>query len=83
MGAAKVIRNLELQPFFDIHACQQMLVDERCRPLKVATYRADFQYWDCERNELVVEDVKGVRTAMYRLKKKLVEAQYGITIREV
>ena len=30
----------------------------------------------------VFEDVKGYRTAMYRLKKKLVEAEYGITITE-
>jgi hypothetical protein len=31
----------------------------------------------------VVEDVKGMRTPMYRWKKKHVEAQYGITITEV
>lgn len=34
---------------------------------------------------LVVEDVKckATRTAVYRLKKKIVEANYGITITEV
>lgn len=31
----------------------------------------------------VVEDVKGMKTALYRWKKKHVEAQYGITIREI
>jgi hypothetical protein len=30
----------------------------------------------------VVEDVKGLPTPVYKLKKKLVEAQYGIQIRE-
>jgi hypothetical protein len=30
----------------------------------------------------VVEDVKGMKTPLYRLKKKFVEAQYGIVIRE-
>lgn len=32
---------------------------------------------------LVVEDVKGFKTPLYRWKKKHVEAQYGITIREI
>jgi len=31
----------------------------------------------------VVEDVKGVKTPVYRLKKKLVEALHGITIQEI
>jgi hypothetical protein len=31
----------------------------------------------------VVEDVKGFRTPLYRLKKKLIEAQYGIAIIEI
>lgn len=35
------------------------------------------------RGERVVEDVKGYKTPVYRLKKKMVEAQYGIQIREV
>jgi len=30
-----------------------------------------------------VEDVKGVKTPVYKLKKKLVEASYDITITEV
>jgi hypothetical protein len=57
---------------------------------KVCTYVADFRYQermlkDSENNHwrVVVEDVKGVKTPVYRLKKKLVEAQYGIEIREV
>lgn len=57
---------------------------------KVCTYFADFRYQERElrdsENEhwrVVVEDVKGVRTPVYRLKKRMVEAQYGIQIREV
>lgn len=34
-------------------------------------YIADFEYWDCEKQQTVIEDVKGVRTAVYRLKKRL------------
>lgn len=51
----------------------------------VGYYRADFTYDEllAAKTEFVVEDVKGFRTAMYRLKKKHFEAQYGITIREI
>lgn len=45
-------------------------------------YVADFVYKDTEGNE-VVEDVKGFRTAEYRLKKKMMRALLGIQIKEV
>ena len=75
---AKRIADLECQPQFPIVVNGQT----------VAKYVADFQYrelaWDFEIVEnLVVEDVKGMKTPVYRLKKNLVEAQYGIQIREV
>ena len=47
----------------------------------VTTYVADFQY--CKGNELHVEDAKGYKTDVYRLKKKLVEALYSFVIEEV
>ena len=65
------ISDLELQPKFPL------IVNGK----KVATYIADFRY--TERGEVVVEDAKGFRTAIYRLKKKMVEAQYGVKIIEV
>ena len=43
----------------------------------VAAYVADFEYFDVAADHVITEDVKGMRTALYRLKKKLVEAQYG------
>lgn len=50
----------------------------------ICRYIADFVY--CEvRNGIwaeVVEDVKGYRTAMYNLKKKLMRAIHGIEVRE-
>jgi hypothetical protein len=36
-----------------------------------------------ENGVTVVEDVKGVKTPIYRLKKKLVKATHGIEITEV
>jgi hypothetical protein len=47
-------------------------------------YVADFTYTDNERDRVVVEDVKGVRTKEYLLKKKLFEKKYpNLTITEV
>lgn len=45
-------------------------------------YLADFVYRDKEGNE-VVEDAKGMRTEKYLLKKKMMRAFLGITIKEV
>lgn len=51
--------------------------------VKIGTYVGDFCYWDGHESCTVVEDVKGVRTPVYQLKKKLMKALYGIEIREV
>ena len=37
----------------------------------------------CRDGEEVVEDAKGVKTAVYQLKKKLMAVKYGILIQEV
>lgn len=50
--------------------------------VKVAAYRADFVYLELKTMHLIIEDVKGVRTPLYKLKKRLLEAQ-GYAIREV
>jgi len=46
------------------------------------SYRADFVYFDYLKREWIVEDVKGMRTPEYKLKKKLLEEQTGIKIKE-
>lgn len=68
------ISGLELQPRYP-------LVVEG---VKVGEYRGDFKYRD-ENGREVVEDVKSnpTKTAVYRLKKKLVKALHGIEIKEV
>lgn len=70
LEAAGEIRNLILQPKFDLHV----------NGVKVATYQGDFWY-ETDAGH-VLEDVKGVKTPIYRLKKKMVEAEYGIEILE-
>jgi hypothetical protein len=72
-GQAGELCDLELQPSFPIVV----------NGVKVCTYRADFGYRELATNQIVTEDSKGWRTPVYRLKKKLVEAQYGIQIVEV
>lgn len=57
----------------------------------ICNYFADFCYTSTESNFFVpfpapykvVEDVKGMRTPLYRLKAKLMKAIHGIEIREV
>lgn len=49
----------------------------------VCNYVADFTYSRQPSGEYVVEDVKGVRTAIYRLKAKLMFACYGVKIVEI
>ena len=48
---------------------------------KICEYEADFCYQDAN-DDPHVEDTKGVRTAVYRLKKKLMKACFGIDIIE-
>jgi hypothetical protein len=53
----------------------------RVATIPIGSYVADFCYTTAAGSH-VVEDVKGVRTPLYRWKKKHVEAQYGIVIQE-
>ena len=46
-------------------------------------YIADFTYLDKDSMEMVVEDTKGVRTADYILKRKMMLYFHGIKIKEV
>lgn len=48
---------------------------------KIATYVADFVVRFADGRE-EIHEVKGMKTAVYRLKKKLIEALYGVKILE-
>jgi hypothetical protein len=73
------IRGLELQPVFPLFVPD----GASSKRVKLGKYVADFRYRSGPRGLLVVEDVKGVKTPIYRWKKKHVEAQYGIAITEI
>lgn len=69
---AGYIKHLVLQPRF------HLIVNG----LKIADYLADFTYLDADGTH-VCEDAKGVRTAVFVIKKKLMKAIHGIEVREV
>ena len=76
------IRDLERQPAY-YFAVSRDRDGARVEMPKRFQYRADFRYVDVETGRVVVEDAKGMRTPMYKLKKLLVEAQHEIEIVEV
>lgn len=74
------IRGLRLQPEFEI----QPSYKKNGKTVRKIVYKADFQYFDLQSRKWIVEDVKGVKTPVYKLKKKLVEYKYpDVTIVEV
>lgn len=50
---------------------------------RAVRYIADFVYLDAATGKIVVEDVKGVKTEVYKLKRKLMLFFHGIRIKEV
>lgn len=78
LAVAGAIRDLERQPAYPI-----IVTGPDHKPRIVAVYIADFRYREGLEGILRIEDVKGVRTPLYKLKKKLIEAQYGVTITEI
>lgn len=77
---AGVITDLELQPKFVILPKHKDIEGKTVREM---SYFADFSYFDIEKGKYVIEDVKGVKTAVYKLKKKLVEYKHDVKITEV
>lgn len=65
------IQDLKIHQKWDLHV----------HGIRIGYYESDFSY--LENGMPVIEDCKGVPTPLYRWKKKHVEAQYGLTIREI
>lgn len=78
MERAGVIRDLkrqvryELIPAFDVDG----------KHYRQTSYVADFVYTDAKNGKEVVEDCKGFRTDVYKLKAKMFAYQYGVSILE-
>lgn len=67
---AGVISGLRLQPVYPLQSGFNRN-DKRYRPIK---YKADFEY--IQDNQTVVEDVKGVETEAFKIKKKMFLVKY-------
>lgn len=72
------IDTLTLQPKFMLIPSQRRADGKAERPV---VYIGDFMYR--ENGQFIVEDTKGVRTADYVIKRKLMLKEHGITVREL
>lgn len=85
---AGAIRNLRLQVEYTL---QERYITPDGDLVRAIKYRADFTYERQTKPDayghtvwlLEVEDVKGKRTDEYKIKKKLMQEKFGITIKEV
>lgn len=72
MERCGLIKNLELQKPYEL----QPSFKKHNKTYRAIKYIADFVYYDVEREQIVVEDTKGYRTDVYKIKKKLFEYKY-------
>lgn len=74
------IKDLELQKTFTL----QPSFKKNGTTYRAITYKADFVYLDLRTNKIVIEDTKGMRTEVYKIKRKLFEYTYpDLEIKEI
>lgn len=74
------IRGLEMQKEYEL--VPSYIDPETNKRVRPVYYRADFVYYDVEKDRTVIEDVKGYRTDAYKIKKKIM-ASKGLYIKEI
>lgn len=67
-----LIKNLQLQPRFLL----QESFKKNGKTFRKIEYIADFMYEEIGSGKVIVEDVKGMKTDVFRLKRKLFEYKY-------
>ena len=83
---AGIICDLKMQVKYELIPAQY--IDGKCVE-RAVTYTSDFEYYLLKKQDYgdvgqhIVEDVKGMRTDVYKIKKKLMLYRYGIRITEV
>ena len=74
------IRDLKIHPEYVLEPSFK----KNGKTYRKIVYEADFSYTDANTEEEIVEDVKGYKTDVYRLKRRLFEARFpNLTITEV
>lgn len=77
---AGLIQDLDRQVRFEL----QPSYKKKGKTIRAIYYIADFVYYDTFKGQKIVEDTKGYRTEIYKLKKKLFEFKYpDLEIKEV
>lgn len=66
------IKDLRLQVKFEL----QPSFNKNGKHYRAINYIADFVYYDVSKEKTVVEDTKGYRTEVYKLKKKMFEYKF-------
>lgn len=66
------IRDLRLQPRFELLPSFK----KNGKTYRKCEYVADFSYFNVATGEHIVEDVKGLKTEVYKLKRKIFEYKY-------
>lgn len=74
MEKAKIIKNLRLQVPY--------VIIEKSQHGRAIKYIADFVYYDNEKGREIIEDTKGFRTDVYKIKARLM-AEQGNEITEI
>lgn len=75
-----LIQDLHRQVRFEL----QPSYKKKGKTIRAITYIADFVYYDTFKGEKIVEDTKGYRTEIYKLKKKIFEYKYpNLEIKEI
>lgn len=69
--AAGEIRDLEVHPRFELIPAFYAGEKGGGKLVRATYYEADFRYIDNSRAEFVIEDVKGVQTEGFKLKRKM------------
>ena len=85
MEKAGIICDLKMQVKRELIPAQY--IDGKCVE-RAITYTSDFEYYVLKESigevgKHIVEDVKGMRTDVYKIKKKLMLYKYGIQITEI
>lgn len=84
---AELRRWQELEQLLEVGAIKRLRHHPKCRlalnGVKICTYEGDAEYWMVPDDLYVLEDTKGVRTAVYQIKKKLIKALCDVDIQEI
>lgn len=79
MEKGSLIRDLQLQPRFELLPA----FERNGRHFLPINYVGDFAYYDCETKKRVVEEVKGVETEVWKIKRKLFHFKHNMELRVI